>query len=92
MSRFVGTQSRLFKQMCSRAQFVQQQLRYSQQNIEPVVSGKKKYVYTAVLGSAVIGFGYYLKKEVEYGNLIADKLNVDAMSQCLGHSAIEYRR
>lgn len=77
MSRFIRSQSRLFKQMCtnSRPQLIQQQLRYSQQstsepNSEPVVSGRKKYLYTAFLGSVVIGFGYYLKKELEYGNLI----------------------
>lgn len=73
MSRFIRSQSRLLQQMCagSRPQWIQQQLRYSKQSpSEPVVTGRKKYLYTAFLGTVVIGFGYYLKKELEYGNLI----------------------
>lgn len=72
MSWFIRSHGRLLRQIYgqSRTQFVRQQLRYSQQNIpEPVVNRKKKYLYTAFLGVSLIGFGYYVKKEREYGNL-----------------------
>lgn len=72
MSRFIRSQSRLLRQICgnSQRQFLQQQQKYSQQINEPVVSRKKKYIYTAFLGVSLIGFGYYIAKEREYGNLI----------------------
>lgn len=72
MSWFLKSQSRFCRQVCGivRGQFVQQQLRYSQQNIpEPVVSRKKKYIYTAILSGSLIAFAYYVNKEREYGNL-----------------------
>lgn len=72
MSWFVRSHGQLVRQVCGRGrcQLVQQKLRYSQQNIpEPVVKGKKKYVYTAFLAGSLIAFGYYVNKEREYGNL-----------------------
>lgn len=47
---------------------IQQQLKYSQQSVaEPVVNRKKKYIYTALLGTSLIAFSYYVYKEKEYG-------------------------
>lgn len=74
MSSLIRYQGRLIRQLCSssrlgcfRQQFCQQ-LRNSSQNIsEPVVSRKKKYFYTALVGASLIGFGYYVIKEEEYG-------------------------
>lgn len=71
MSSFIRSHNRLFKKVfdCPRYRIIQQNVRYSQQsNVEPVVSRKKKYIFTALIGASCIGFGYYVKKEKEYGN------------------------
>lgn len=76
MSSLIRYQSRLISQLCGGSRlgcFRQQfgpQLRNSSQNIsEPVVSRKKKYIYTGLVGASLIAFGYYLKMEEEYGKI-----------------------
>lgn len=72
MSWFIRSHGQLIRQVCGRgrSQFIQQKLRYSQQkNPDVVVSGKKKYISIALLGGSLIAFGYYVKKERDYGNL-----------------------
>lgn len=71
MSSFIRSQCRLFKHFsgCSQYRIIQQNHKYSQQNyVEPVVSRKKKYLFTGFIGMSFIAFGYYLHKEKEYGN------------------------
>lgn len=72
MSVLIRSQGRLFRELCGsvRSGVIKQQLNYSQQQISnsPVVSKKKKYMYTAFLGASILGFGYYVSKEREYGN------------------------
>lgn len=71
MSSFIRSQGRLFKQVFggSQCRLIQPHLKYSQQiSTEPVVSRKKKYIFTAFVGLSFIAFGYYVKKEKEYGN------------------------
>lgn len=71
MSSFIRSHGRLFSKIFRNPQsrLVQQQFRYSQQTTtEPVISRKKKYIYTAILGVSCIAFGYYVRKEKEYGN------------------------
>lgn len=66
------SQGRYFRQFCGsvRTQFLQPKCKYSQQNtvVEPTISRKKKYLYTAFVGVSVIAFSYYVHKEREYGN------------------------
>lgn len=86
MSWFIRSHGRLLRQVCgqARSQLVRQQLKYSQQNIpEPVISRKKKYLYTAFMGASLIGFGYYVNKEREYGKF---KLFISAIMMIFGKS------
>lgn len=73
MSIIIRNQGCLFRQILgsTRRQMFQQQLKYSQQNLsEPVVNRKKKFIYTAFIGTSLVAFSYYVYKEKEYGNLI----------------------
>lgn len=70
MSSFVRSQHRLFKQILNNStnRFVQQNFKFSQQkSADVVVNRKKKYFYTAFLAASLVGFGYYVQKEREYG-------------------------
>lgn len=73
MSVFIRSQGRLIRELCGnvRKSSLTQQLKYSQQKIpdSPIVSKKKKYLYTAFLGASIFGFAYYVNKEREYGNM-----------------------
>lgn len=73
MSVFIRSQGRLIRELCGnvRRSNITQQLKYSQQKIpdSPIVSKKKKYMYTAFLGASIFGFAYYVNKEREYGNM-----------------------
>lgn len=73
MSILIRNQGGLLRQILgtNRRRIFQQQLKYSQQNVlEPVVDRKKKYIYTAFIGTSLIAFGYYVYKEKEYGKFI----------------------
>lgn len=73
MSVFVRYQGRFIKELCGsvRGGVIKQSLKYSQQKpSDPVVTGKKKYLYTAILGASLFGFGYYINKEREYGTVL----------------------
>lgn len=72
MSSFIRSNGRLFRKLFDNSpnRIFQQRLKYSQQSsTEPVISRKKKYIYTAFLGLSCIAFGYYVRKEKEYGKL-----------------------
>lgn len=79
MSIIIRNQRNLFRHILgtSRRQIFQQHSKYSQQNVlEPVVNRKKKYIYTAFIGTSLIAFSYYVYKEKEYGNFIVFPLDV----------------
>lgn len=78
MSIIIRNQECLFRQILgsSRRRIFQQQFKYSQQNVlEPVVNRKKKYIYTAFIGTSLIAFSYYVYKEKEYGKFIVFPLD-----------------
>lgn len=73
MSLLIRNQCSLFRKIfgTTKKRIFQQQLKYSQQNVlEPVVNRKKKFIYTAFIGTSLIAFSYYVYKEKEYGNFM----------------------
>lgn len=74
MAIFIRNRSSLFRQLLfgtTEKRTIQQQFKYSQKTVaEPVVNRKKKYIYTAFIGTSLIAFSYYVYKEKEYGKIL----------------------